>query len=113
MNRRVRPVTLQSPCSFSVVLAAVASVPDRGALAAIVFVLKSGIPWEMIPLRDGMCQLSGSTCSGDAARDLQTGSKQASGTPCAGCWSTGSERPVEIDWSRASLDSANDAGQKG
>jgi transposase len=35
-------------------------VPDRAALADIVFVLKSGIPWEMLPKEMG-CG-SGSTC---------------------------------------------------
>ena len=35
-------------------------VPDRAALTDIVFVLKSGIPWEMLPKEMG-CG-SGSTC---------------------------------------------------
>jgi len=35
-------------------------VPDRAALAGIIFVLKSGIPWEMLPKEMG-CG-SGSTC---------------------------------------------------
>src|SRR5438874_13589076 len=35
-------------------------VPDRAALAGIIFVLKSGIPWEMLPLEMG-CG-SGVTC---------------------------------------------------
>jgi transposase len=35
-------------------------VPNRAALAGIVFVLKSGIPWEMLPQEMG-CG-SGSTC---------------------------------------------------
>ena len=35
-------------------------VPDRAALAGIVFVLKSGIPWEMLPQELG-CG-SGVTC---------------------------------------------------
>lgn len=35
-------------------------VPDRATLAGIVFVLKTGIPWEMLPKEMG-CG-SGSTC---------------------------------------------------
>src|ERR671937_1242914 len=35
-------------------------VPDRAALTGIIFVLKSGIPWEMLPLEMG-CG-SGVTC---------------------------------------------------
>ena len=35
-------------------------VPDRAALAGILFVLKSGIPWEMLPQEMG-CG-SGMTC---------------------------------------------------
>ena len=35
-------------------------VPDRAALAGIIFVLKTGIPWEMLPQEMG-CG-SGVTC---------------------------------------------------
>lgn len=35
-------------------------VPDRAALTSIIFVLQSGIPWEMLPLEMG-CG-SGVTC---------------------------------------------------
>ena len=35
-------------------------VPDRAVLAGIVFVLRSGIPWEMLPQEMGYG--SGSTC---------------------------------------------------
>jgi transposase len=35
-------------------------VPDRAVLTGIIFVLKSGIPWEMLPKEMG-CG-SGSTC---------------------------------------------------
>ncbi len=35
-------------------------VPDRAALTGILFVLKSGIPWEMLPLEMGC----GSECPG-------------------------------------------------
>jgi transposase len=76
-------------------------VPNRAALAGIVFVLKSGIPWEMLPQEIG-CG-SGSTCW-RRLRDWQE----------AGVW--GKLHRVlldrigeahEIDWERASLDSAS------
>lgn len=35
-------------------------IPDRAALMGILFVLKSGIPWEMLP--QGMSCGSGMTC---------------------------------------------------
>jgi transposase len=76
-------------------------VPDRAALAGIIFVLKSGIPWEMLPQELG-CG-SGMTCW-RRLRDWQA----------AGVWDalhrTLLDRLGEangIDWSRASLDSAS------
>ncbi len=82
-------------------------VSDRAALAGIVFVLKSGIPWEMLP-RDMGCG-SGITCW-RRLRDWQE----------AGVWGRlhrvlldrlgGADR---IDWSRASLDSASIPAKKG
>jgi transposase len=76
-------------------------VPDRAALTGIIFVLKSGIPWEMLPQEMG-CG-SGVTCW-RRLRDWQT----------AGVWDrlhrTLLDRLGEagqIDWSRASLDSAS------
>ncbi len=64
-------------------------VSDRGALTGIVFVLKSGIPWEMLPQEMG-CG-SGSTCwrrlrgwekAGVVWRELHRGcSWTASGRP--------------------------------
>lgn len=76
-------------------------VPDRAALTGIVFVLKSGIPWEMLPQEMG-CG-SGVTCW-RRLRDWQE----------AGVWE-GLHRALldrlgtadQIDWSRASLDSAS------
>jgi transposase len=55
-------------------------VGDRAALTGIVFVLKSGIPWEMLPQEMG-CG-SGSTCSGGACA---TGRRRACGKSCIGC----------------------------
>ena len=73
-------------------------VPDRAALTGIIFVLKSGIPWEMLPLEMG-CG-SGVTCW----RRLRDGQE-------AGVWDrlhqTLRDRLGDtdrIDWERACLD---------
>lgn len=82
-------------------------VPDRAALTGSIFVLKSGIPWEMLPQELG-CG-SGMTCW-RRLRDWQT----------AGVWDalhrTLLDRLGEadrIDWSRASLDSASIPAKRG
>jgi len=82
-------------------------VPDRAALAGIVFVLKSGIPWEMLPKEMG-CG-SGSTCW-RRLRDWQE----------AGVWRRLHRVLLDrlgeadrIDWSRASLDSASVPAKRG
>jgi transposase len=82
-------------------------VPDRAALTGIIFVLKSGIPWEMLPQEMG-CG-SGVTCW-RRLRDWQD----------AGVWErlhpTLLDRLGEadrIDWSRASLDSASVPAKRG
>jgi len=74
---------------------------DRKALIGIIFVLKSGIPWEMLPQEMG-CG-SGMTCW-RRLRDWQE----------AGIWAQLHQVLLErlqadeqIDWSRASLDSAS------
>ena len=79
---------------------------DRAALSGIVFVLRSGIPWGMLPAEIGC---SGMTCW-RRLRDWQA----------AGVWAAlhrlllerlaGAER---LDWSRCSLDSASVAAKKG
>ncbi len=82
-------------------------IDDRAALTGIIFVLKSGIPWEMLPQEMG-CG-SGVTCW----RRLRQWQE-------AGVW----ERLVRvlldrlgeadrIDWERASLDSAIIPAKKG
>jgi transposase len=79
---------------------------DRAALAGIVFVLRSGIPWEMLPRELGC---SGMTCW-RRLRDWQM----------AGVWA-GLHRVLlerlsdagHLDWSRASLDSAAVAAKRG
>jgi transposase len=76
-------------------------VDDRAALTGILFVLKSGIPWEMLPQEMG-CG-SGMTCW----RRLKEWNE-------AGVWKELHHKILdrlgkadEIDWHRASLDSAS------
>ena len=80
---------------------------DRAALTGIVFVLKSGIPWEMLPQELG-CG-SGMTCW-RRVRDWQQ----------AGVWERLHQELLgrlheadKLDWSRAVLDSASVAAKKG
>jgi len=74
---------------------------DRAALTGILFVLRSGIPWEMLPREMG-CG-SGMTCW----RRLRDWHR-------AGVWRklhrlllSRLERDGEIDWGRASIDSVS------
>ena len=74
---------------------------DRAALTGILFVLKSGIPWEMLPQEMG-CG-SGMTCW-RRLRDWHQ----------AGVWQqlhqqllSRLEQRDQLDWSRASLDSVS------
>ena len=76
-------------------------VPDRAAFTGILFVLKTGIPWEMLPQEMG-CG-SGMTCW----RRLKEWHE-------AGVWNRLHRtllnflgKKNHIDWSRASLDSAS------
>src|SRR5512135_3604423 len=73
-------------------------VPDRACLTGIIFVLQSGIPWEMLPQELG-CG-SGMTCW-RRLRDWQA----------AGVWDRLHQKLLgtlagaeQLDWSRASLD---------
>jgi transposase len=82
-------------------------IDDRAALTGIVFVLKSGIPWEMLPQEMG-CG-SGSTCW-RRLRDWQE----------AGVWEELHRALLDrlgeadrIDWERASLDSASVPAKRG
>ena len=82
-------------------------IEDRAALTGIIFVLKSGIPWEMLPQEMG-CG-SGMTCW-RRLRDWQE----------AGVWDALYELLLDwlgaqdqIDWSRASLDSASVRAKRG
>jgi|SRR5215203_5872417 len=76
-------------------------IDDRAALSGILFVLKSGIPWEMLPQEMG-CE-SGMTCW----RRLKEWQE-------AGVWEKLHRKLLdrlgkaeEIDWERTSLDSAS------
>jgi transposase len=82
-------------------------VPDRAALTGILFVLYSGIPWEMLPPQMG-CG-SGMTCW----RRLRDWHK-------AGVWHKLHRLMLDklgiagkIDWSRAAADSGSVAAKKG
>jgi transposase len=82
-------------------------VDDRAALTGILFVLRSGIPWEMLPREMG-CG-SGMTCW-RRLRDWQA----------AGVWERLHHVLLDrlgtanaIDWSRAALDSASVPAKRG
>jgi transposase len=82
-------------------------IDDRAALTGILFVLKSGIPWEMLPPELG-CG-SGVTCW-RRLRDWQE----------AGVWDRLHRALLDrlgeadrLDWSRASLDSASVPAKRG
>jgi transposase len=82
-------------------------IDDRAALTGILFVLKSGIPWEMLPQEMG-CG-SGMTCW----RRLKEWNE-------AGVWEELHRKLLDrlgeadqIDWERASLDSASVAAPGG
>jgi transposase len=82
-------------------------IPDRAALTGIVFVLKTGIPWEDLPAEMG-CG-SGMSCW-RRLRDWQA----------AGVWAALHRALLErlqgagqIDWRRAALDSASVPAKRG
>jgi len=76
-------------------------VPDRAALAGIIFVLKTGIPWEMLPQEMG-CG-SGVTCW----RRLRDWKRLHH------VLLNRLGRADQIDWGRAGLDSASIPAKKG
>ena len=82
-------------------------ISDRAALTGILFVLRSGLPWELLPQEMG-CG-SGMTCW-RRLRDWQA----------AGVWDRIHQTLLDrlgereaIDWSRAALDSASVPAKKG
>ena len=81
-------------------------VPDRAALAGILFVLRTGIQWHELPGEPGCC---GKTCW-RRLRDWHA----------AGVWSALHRALLErlhgagqLDWGRAALDSASLAAKRG
>src|SRR4051794_21258626 len=82
-------------------------VPDRAALCGIIFVLRTGIPWRMLPLAMG-CS-SGVTCW-RRLRDWQAaGVRDRLHRRLLNRLGRGGR----IDWSRASLDSAAIPAKRG
>ena len=82
-------------------------IPDRACLTGILFVLKSGIPWEMLPQEMG-CG-SGMTCW----RRLRDWTR-------AGVWKKLHHELLnrlrdadQIDWSRAAMDASTVPAKKG
>ena len=82
-------------------------IPDRAALTGILFVLRTGLPWEYLPQEMG-CG-SGMSCW-RRLRDWQA----------AGVWAALHRALLErlegagqLDWRRAALDSASVAAKKG
>ena len=82
-------------------------IPDRAALTGIVFVLRTGLPWEYLPQEMG-CG-AGMSCW-RRLRDWQQ----------AGVWAALHQALLErlhgagqLDWSRAALDSASVPGKRG
>jgi len=82
-------------------------VNDRAALTGILFVLKSGIPWEMLPQEMG-CN-SGMTCW----RRLKEWHRAAVWERLHRALLDRLGEAGRIDWSRASLDSASVAAPGG
>ena len=82
-------------------------VPDRAALTGIIFVLKSGIPWEMLPQEMG-CG-SGSTCW----RGLRDWEEDGVWEKLHRVLLDRLGEADEIDWERASLDSASVPAKRG
>jgi transposase len=81
-------------------------VDDRKALAGIPFVLRSGLPWEMLPRETGR--------GSGMARRRRRGRQEA------GAWATLRRALLDrlgaanaIDWSRRSIDSASVPARRG
>ena len=82
-------------------------IPDRACLSGIIFVLKSGIPWKMLPAELGWG--SGTTCW-RRLRDWQAAGVWRRLHLTLLDWLGDADR---IDWSRASLDSASVPAKRG
>src|SRR4029453_7793354 len=82
-------------------------IDDRAALTGIIFVLKSGIPWEMLPQEMG-CG-SGMTCWWG----LRDGHEGGGWDRVPGVLPDLLGEARQIDWSRASLDSTSIPAKRG
>jgi transposase len=82
-------------------------VDDRKALAGILFVLKSGIPWAMLP------QEMGCGCGMTCWRRLRDWQKAGVRTKLHCVLLDRLGRANAIDWGRGSLDSASFPAKKG
>jgi transposase len=76
-------------------------VPDRACLTGILFVLKTGLPWEDLPLEMG-CG-SGMTCW----RRLRDWQKDRTWSKVHAALLHHLDRQGRIDWSRAAVDSSS------
>ncbi len=66
-------------------------IDNRAALTGIIFVLKSGIPWEMLPQEMVGCG-SGVTCAGGGC---ESGKKRGCGSAlCEFCSTASAEKPT-------------------
>jgi transposase len=83
------------------------SIDDRAALTGIVFVLKSGIPWEMLPQEMG-CG-SGMTCWRRLKEWQEAGVWERLHLILLDCLGEADQ----IEWERASLDSASIPAKRG
>ena len=81
-------------------------VPDRVALAGILFVLRTGIQWHELP---GELGCSGKTCW----RRLRDWQQACVWTALHRVFLEGLHGAEQLDWSRAALDSASLAAKKG
>ncbi len=82
-------------------------VPDRAALTGILFVLKSGIPWEMLP------QEMGCGCGMTCWRRLRDWAQDGVWDRLHQIFLDTLGQADQIDWERASLDSASVPAKKG
>jgi transposase len=82
-------------------------VSDRAALSGIIFVLRTGIPWEMLPQELG-CG-SGVTCWRRVRDWQEAGVRERLHRELLDRLGEADQ----LDWSRASLDSASIAAKKG
>jgi transposase len=83
-------------------------IEDRAVLGGIIYVLRAGVPWRLLPAKELGCG-SGVTCW-RRLRDWQA----------AGVWEALHHRPLDwlgddgqVDWSRAAIDSVSVRARRG